>query len=146
MSGTVEAGKHDEYTLHIYPRGGYGLCKFKLEFWTEENQMDLFMLFVEIDYLELAVNDNNNTPVSLWAYPNPASPNSTITISYTLSEKNMGQQLSIKNILGATVMNIPLNAFENTVSIDASSLKSGIYFYGIENNNHLSLVKKLIIK
>jgi len=146
IEGTIEANKHDDYALHILPKGNFGLCKFKLEFWTEENQTDKFTLYVEIDLINVGVHENSPATVSLSAFPNPAFAHSKINISYTLADRNEGQRLVIRNIAGAAVMSVPLNTCENNLSIDASSLKSGVYFYAIENNNHISIAKKLIIK
>jgi hypothetical protein len=146
ISGQIEPSQHDDYELHIYPDGHFGLSKFKLEFWTKEDQTDMFTLYVEINLPDVGVKENKNATASLLAYPNPASAHSNINISYTLADKNDGQRLVIKNILGATVMNIPLNPYDNNISIDASTLKPGAYFYAIENKNQISIAKKLIIK
>jgi len=139
-------GDHEPYALHLAPKGNLGLSKFKLEFWTEPDKTDKMTLYVEIDMTPLGVKGSNNASVSLSASPNPAPANSKINIAYTLADKNDNHNLVIRNIMGAVVMNIPLSPGENKTSIDASNLKSGVYFYTLENKNHISIAKKLIVK
>jgi len=145
ISGTIEEKKHDDYALHLRPNGGFGMCKFKLEFWTEENKADIFTLYVEINILGVGVKENKHGNSSLSAFPNPAPAHSNININYALAEKSQNNRLIIRNILGCEVMNIPLNPHQNSISLDISPLVSGVYFYAIENKNHISIVKKLII-
>ena len=136
---TVEESEH--FSLHLKPNGKFGFCKFKLDFTAAGQSMTLY---VEIEVKSLSVKEN--TTVLLSAYPNPVSANSTVNISYTLADKNSNQNLVIRNIMGAVVMNMPLNPYNNVVSIETSILKSGVYFYTIENNNQISAAKKLIVK
>jgi hypothetical protein len=148
VDGEILPSGNDEYALHIQDTvGKFGLCAFKLEFWTKEDKTDMFTLYVEIDLLgEQGVKENSATTALLSAFPNPASQNSKINIDYTLAAQNDNQRLVIRNIVGATVMNIPLNPYENSIAIDASVLKAGIYFYAIENKNQIVVAKKLVVR
>jgi len=137
--------EYEIYSLHLIPNGKFGLCQFKLEFWTEENQADKITLNVEMDMQNLGVTKNTIPNLSLSAYPNPSFVNSTINVAYTLADKSYSNKLVIKNILGTTVMTIPLNPYENLIAIDTSPLVSGVYFYAIENGNQISSAKKLIV-
>ena len=142
-------GEYESYDLHVLPDASYsyfGLSKFKLEFWSEKDESDKMTLFVEIDMQPLGVKGQKSENVSLTAFPNPAPANSKVSISYTLADKNDKNCLVIRNIMGAMIMNIPLNAYENNIIIDVSDLKSGVYFYAIENKSHISIAKKLIVK
>jgi hypothetical protein len=132
----------EPYSIHLRPNDKFGLSSFKLEFLADDEKMTLY---VDIDMTKIGVKEQNLAKASLSAYPNPASANTPINISYTLADKN-DSRLVIRNILGAAVINIPLNPNETTVAIDASSLKSGVYFYAIENRNQISVAKKLIVK
>jgi len=132
------------YSLHIKPHNNFGLCKFKLDFWTTEDKTDIMTLNVEMDVKELGIKETPNT-ASLSAYPNPAPANSTISVSYSL-DNNETHNLVIRNLLGAEVMVLPLNPYENKVSVDISTLKQGAYFYAIENKNQMVIAKKLIVK
>jgi len=131
------------YELHLKPQGNLGLSRFKLEFTTEGETITLHLI---VDMCGIGVKERNNATVSLSAFPNPASANSKINVAYTLADMSNSHRLVVRNILGAEVMNIPLNPYENTTSIDASALKPGAYFYAIENKNQISIAKKLIVK
>jgi len=131
------------YAFHLKPQDNFGVSTFKFEFMTEG---ELITLHLIIEMCGLGVKEHNNATVSLSAFPNPASVNSKINVSYTLADNSNTHRLVVRNILGAEVMNIPLNPYENTTSIDASVLKSGTYFYAIENKNQISITRKLILK
>jgi len=133
----------ESYELHLKPQGNLGLSTFKLEFTADDETITLHLI---IDMCGLGVKERNNANVSLSAFPNPAPVNSKVNVSYTLADKSNSHHLVVRNILGATVINILLNPYENTTSIDASALKPGVYFYAIENKNQISIAKKLIVK
>jgi len=144
ISWPLDAGRGENYEFHFWPNGKTGFNKFKFEFWTKEDKSDLFTLHLEITILPGNSIKERNEQITLSAYPNPASLNSNITVSYSVD--NAGNNLVIRNILGAIVMSMPLNPYENTISIDATNLKAGIYFYAIENKSRIVAAKKLIIK
>jgi len=139
-------GDHEPYALHLAPNDNIGLNMFKLEFWTKPDKTDKMTLYVEIDVTRIGVMELNHANVSLSAFPNPAPVNSRVSISYTLADKNSGNNLIIRNIMGAEVMSMPLNPGKNSASIDISPLVPGVYFYTIENKSHISIVRKLIVK
>jgi hypothetical protein len=138
----IPVGETDLYMFHLKTNGFFGLCTFTFEFAVDT---DLIKIYANINMTPVGVKEQKNANVLLSAFPNPASVNSNVTISYTLAENN-DNRLVIKNILGADIINIPLNAQEKSVSIDISSLKAGVYFYAIENRNKISIAKKLIVK
>jgi len=131
------------YAFKLATNGNFGLSRFKFEFITNGQTITLYAI---IDMCQVGVKEQNNATASLSAYPNPAPANSKINVSYTLADKNENHHLVIRNILGAVVINTPLNPYENNISIDVSTLKSGLYFYAIENRSHIYTAKKLIIK
>lgn len=130
-----------EDTLIVIPL--YGLCQFKLEFTAGDEKITLYW---NINVKPLGVKELNSNNVSLSVYPNPAPANSTINVSYTVSNYNEKQNLVIRNILGSEVLRMQLNPYENKTSVDISTLKQGVYFYAIENKNQIIIAKKLIIK
>ena len=133
------------FTLHLdtLVKEKFGRYYVKLEFWTAEDQADKITLYVDTEMVPLGVKEASTTNVSLSAYPNPAPSNSIINVSYSISNNN---SLIIRNLLGADVLNMPLNPHENKISIDVSTLKQGVYFYAIENKNQILIAKKLIVK
>jgi len=143
-------GKSSEtFQLKLKPDECYcyfGMSQFTLEFWSETDKSDILTLFVEIEMQPLSVKENPKERISLSAYPNPVSENSTLNISYTLPEKSINNYLVIKNIVGVNVMRMPLQPHQNKISIETTNFPSGVYFYAIESNYQVSIAKKLIIK
>jgi hypothetical protein len=80
----------------------------------------------------------NSTAINI--YPNPASTGITIS-GYELSGYS---QIQIKDLLGNEVITEKLEIKSPLVQVDISSLKEGIYFISV-NNNQESCTKKLFI-
>jgi hypothetical protein len=146
IGATIDADLSVPFEIKLFPNGYYGLNKFRFEFWSEEDQSDKITLYVDIDMTQVEINELNNSSVSFSAFPNPVSANSMINVSYTLTERSADYYLIIRNLFGAQVLNIPISCGENFISVDISTLVSGIYFYSIENKNLISVSKKLIVK
>jgi hypothetical protein len=133
----------EPYSLHLKPNGNIGQCKFQIDFTAESQSITLY---IEIDMLPLGAKENNNDNVFLNAYPNPVSVGLKVNVSYFIEDYHKIQNLVIRNIIGTEVIRMPLNPFDNIITFDTSSLKAGIYFYAIENNNQIYFSKKLIVK
>ena len=84
-------------------------------------------------------------------YPNPFNPSTTINFSLAVDSK---VSLKIFDVLGqevATLLNGQLAAGNQTVSFDASSLNSGVYFYridasGVDGQKFYSTKKMILTK
>jgi len=144
----IESNASVIYSLHLRVKDiingslHYGLCKFQLDFMAEGEKMTLF---VEIDMPKLGVNDHNYANWSL-VYPNPVSANSFINVAYLISDNTENLNLIIRNIMGAEVLNMPLDPCNSKAAVDISTLTVGTYFYAIENKNQILITKKLIVK
>jgi hypothetical protein len=79
-------------------------------------------------------------------YPNPFNPATTITYAVP---QNSFISLRVVDILGnevQTLVNETKSAGTYTVSFDATSVPSGVYFYTLEAGNFVSSKKMLLIK
>ena len=79
-------------------------------------------------------------------YPNPFNP--TTTISFLLPQSG-NVVLKVVNMLGqevATLVNEKRDAGSHTVTFDASSLTSGVYFYTLASRDFVAARKMLLIK
>jgi len=146
LSGTIESDSVSDFALHLMPQKCTGLAQFKLDFWTKEDQTDIFSLFVNIEVRALGVKEQGAINKLLATYPNPASTNSNINFSYTIPDNGENSRLVIRNLMGAVVYSAPLSPYENSLVVDASSFVSGVYFYAIENKNRIIVAKKLVIR
>ena len=95
------------------------------------------------------VNNNNNVPkvYSLnQNYPNPFNPSTQISFGLP---KSGNVKLVVFDILGREVKTL-VNEFQtagtHSITFDASSLSSGIYFYSITANDFTATKKMLLIK
>jgi hypothetical protein len=96
-----------------------------------------------------AVKDENSSPVAFnleQNYPNPFNPSTKIVYSIP---KSSNVTLKIFNILGQqvkTLVNETQSQGTYTVTFNASSLPSGIYFYSIEAGNYTEVKKMILLK
>ncbi|CAN5536917.1 hypothetical protein BH10BAC5_BH10BAC5_05580 [soil metagenome] len=99
---------------------------------------------VSINTLSSSVPDNFHLYQN---YPNPFNP-STI-IRFTVPVNNSDVKLSIYDILGKnikTLIDKNLNTGTYEVSLDASELSGGIYFYSLRSGNYFEIKKMMLIK
>jgi hypothetical protein len=85
-------------------------------------------------------NISNNTEIVL--FPNPS--NGQMQLNYTLEKAQQGE-LQITDMLGKKVSSYKLTEGENTLSINETELKCGIYLYRVVINNELVKADKLSI-
>ena len=107
------------------------------------NQSAFFRDSTQYYYTDVTgISENDLLENNIYVLPNPAR--ETINIKST-SPLNDKFHLSLVDLAGRILLkdNLSLNSADNFYSIDASILKSGIYFLELTNNNH-SLVKKII--
>lgn len=76
------------------------------------------------------------------AYPNPAS---DVTNFYVNVEKSKNAQLKFFNMLGAQVKEIDVNNAKNSVKVNVSDLKAGIYFYSLWVDGKSTTTGKLMV-
>ena len=90
---------------------------------------------VNIEELELGSTIN--------VYPNPAI--DWINISYVLTEQDRGARFVLRNMLGATKLNMELYGSSGKIKIPSGDLSKGVYFYSLIVDDNISETKKLII-
>ena len=79
-------------------------------------------------------------------YPNPFNP--TTHIRFNIAERASTKQ-TIFNVMGeegATLVNGVMQAGGHTVSWNASSMPTGVYFYQLESANFSQTKKLLLVK
>lgn len=76
--------------------------------------------------------------------PNPFQ--GETTIDYTIPSEMTNARLVIYDLNGKALSNFALAAGNGQVSISASELTSGVYFYTIENNSQTLARQKMVVK
>lgn len=92
---------------------------------------------------------SKNSPLSLTLqqnFPNPFNP--TTTISFSLPQRST-VRLVLMNVLGQAVKEIATGDFaagSHRITLDASGLASGIYFYRLEAGTFVNVKKLILLK
>jgi hypothetical protein len=93
----------------------------------------------------VGVNENNKSIVTVSeAFPNPAS--NQVRFNFNLNNQHGQAKISIRNILGACIAELPIQNNETNVMYNTSNLIDGIYFYSLVIDDKTYSSKKLIIK
>jgi len=96
------------------------------------------------DLLSILSTEELSENVSVNIYPNPVADNMTIQLS---SNANFNTQISIKDILGKTVVSRTqlIKTGNNTINIDANTLRSGVYLVNISSGDS-QITKKIVVR
>ena len=98
---------------------------------------------------EVTDNNGNSTPYTFSLsqnYPNPFNP--VTMISYSIPQKGLVtvKVFDVTGRLVRTLVNETMEAGNNSVMFDASSLSSGVYFYNIESGSFTDTKKMILVK
>ena len=101
---------------------------------------DFWVVKLSTDNTDIQTVSNKTSAVSI--YPNPV--NNTASVNIT-AQQSVEAQITIVSITGQTVstQNVSLNAGQNTISINTSSLEKGTYILRLTQNQQVT-VKRFI--
>ncbi|MEI8137631.1 MAG: T9SS type A sorting domain-containing protein, partial [Bacteroidota bacterium] len=88
------------------------------------------------------VKENNLSKMDINIYPNPST--GIVNIDFLNSSQNLNYKLQITNTLGQEVYQTNLNNTKSTINVQ--TLKSGIYFLNIKQNDNVLSAKKIIVE
>lgn len=132
---------HGDYTHNAIE----GVSKVRFTFFTEGNRNDSISFLIKYTVGHLGIDANAKAGASISnVYPNPAT--SASFVDYKLPKSVTGASLRVNNLLGVTVMEIPLDRNEGKATINVSNLKEGIYFYSLIVNNSATHTRKFVVK
>jgi hypothetical protein len=109
---------------------------------TPPTQNNRSTILAESDVILSNLENETSLEKTISVFPNPTE--SSITISLEESISNKGE-LYVYDILGSTVLNIPLQIKERSFNVDMSNLTSGVYFVHLHIDGS-SVTKKIIKK
>lgn len=134
----------DEFFGDYEPREIPGKSTIRYCWWDENNPTDSVSVTVEFNASPAAIGEGieGETFVSK-VYPNPAT--ERVTFSYSLPQNTASAGIMISNLLGAKVMEVPLNGLEGDLTVNVSDLKKGVYFYNLIADGKRIDTRKLII-
>ena len=115
---------------------------FKITIYDTANTDTRAYFFVKVYNKNAAGIADVHNNVYVAAYPNPTY--GQARIDYISNDGN--GKLVVYNLSGVCVREMSLNAGQGSVSIDLSGLPSGVYVYGIKNDQNGTTMKKLVVK
>jgi membrane-bound inhibitor of C-type lysozyme len=142
---TIPANTVDtSFSADYNPAHDIGVSRITYVFFNTDNPSDSVSLNVNYS-TTVGVNENNKSNAYISeAYPNPAS--NQVRFSCNLNTKAGQAKISIRNILGASIAELPLSNNDANVIFNTTDLKDGIYFYSLVIDGKILSSKKLIIK
>ncbi len=147
-SSPLAPGDSAVFSVHVFALVNSGTGNLTIEVGDANNPLDTISYNLTASAGPSAVG-RSNQPVKydlLQNYPNPFNP--ATTISYAIPHRS-DVSLKVYNITGqeiAVLVNGVKDAGEYSVSFNAESLSSGIYFYKITAGQFTSVRKMILIK
>lgn len=138
---TINAGSYsDAFYGDLVPNGQSGTAIIKYTFFDVNNANDSVQLtaIFNINPTGIASNESKN---NFQLYPNPA--NDIIRVKYNF---DTNADLIIYDITGKMVRRESLTAGQSDYTLSIADLKTGVYFYSLNNGKEIVSMKKLIKK
>jgi len=134
-----------DFSAHYEMGESTGISVIKYTFVNLDNSDEFVSIVVSFDSSLSGVDENILQKVALSdIYPNPAT--NFVNIDYSFPTEVTNADVRIVNILGSVVKEQNINTQNNTLQLDISNMKSGIYFYSVLINNEVYNTKRLIIR
>ncbi|MCQ2287180.1 MAG: T9SS type A sorting domain-containing protein [Bacteroidales bacterium] len=142
MAPGEEVQSRDENGFHInFIPDALGTSLVKFRFQNNDDASDVFPFYVQ--FTSATGVQQYAAEKGLSVYPNPAT--SSVTIEYD-ANMAVNTNVVIKNITGAVVYKHNASTTGKSY-VNISNMKSGIYFYGLQDaNGRMLCTKKLLVK
>ena len=122
-----------------------GISTITYVFFDDNNHDDSVAVTVQWNGGWAGISDELLDKVSFSdAYPNPAS--TLAHINYDLPSGMENSSVIVTNLLGAKVMEFPVNDLQGRLEIPVFDLLDGVYFYTLKSHNEIAITKKLIVR
>lgn len=142
---TINAGEtYDKFDLlYTYENTNPSIIKVNFLDTTASNILQFFTVNYK-DNLSLPTMGKVR-PLSLSAYPNPATNYSII--KYSVPTKYNNAKVVIRNMLGSVVKTINVKGgTTGKINLNTTDLNNGVYFYSIIADGYVLSAKKLVVK
>jgi len=143
---TIPAGTTNslDFSGHYQPYDVSGISTIRYTFFSRLDANDSTCVNVNFAAYPLGLNETNaGNPSISSPYPNPA--NNQVTFNYSLPAGTHGS-LILRNILGETVTKTDLPGIAGKITLSATDLTEGIYFYSLMQDREVILTKKMVVK
>jgi len=143
----LEAGQisgKDDFYVEYFPQNFSGVSTIAYEVFDAENPDDKVTVTVNFNIVPTGIGLHKQL-AKLNAYPNPVS-GSILNISYTIPNQVVNSKISLYNILGIKVIEMPIYELSSIMEVNISKLPKGVYFYSLEADSKNILTKKVIVR
>ena len=150
ISVTVPKAKWDSTFIAHYsyenPTGvfNHGTSKIRYTFFDTQNPSNTVTVTVNYVVGTAGIPEANANRLISRPFPNPA--NSTASFTYEVPSSSVSASLSVRNLIGIEVKNIPLNTGSGKAVVNTADLPSGIYLYSLLINDRVSFTNKLVVR
>ncbi len=144
---TIGAGQtttSSDFYVEFYPQGNSGNAKISYEVFNISDEDDKASITINFSIQEGTGITPQTLVPSIFAYPNPVESN-VLNISYSRNILNSDAKITVKNIVGVTLLERKIQQENGNVSFDVSSLANGIYLYSVEQDGKILATKKLLV-
>ncbi|MCB2196888.1 MAG: T9SS type A sorting domain-containing protein [Bacteroidetes bacterium] len=127
---TVNAGDTiKDFHSTLTPNGNTGITEIMYTFFINKNDSDSASVTITYDILTTSIQELSTIKESIKAYPNPVR--NTLHITYDrINASNCS--LEVYDLVGKKVKSIKTSNNDNTLEIDVSDFKPGIYIWSFE--------------
>lgn len=133
-----------EFSGDYKANGNEGISIIRYRFFDMNAVSDSICFYAKFDASAIGIKETvNNVEVSD-AYPNPA--NSYTYIAYKSLSDNNSAKIIVSNLLGQTVISIPVTDKAGKIKIETARLENGIYFYSFSVKDRVIYTKKLVVR
>ncbi|MCC7302633.1 MAG: T9SS type A sorting domain-containing protein [Bacteroidia bacterium] len=136
----TNGGTYTLGTVDYQPQGQLGMSVIRYVIYDFQNPNDSAWFIINWNITPASVEEEMSGSI-LPAFPNPALTHTTI--NYELQGRN--GYLNICNMLGEIVKVIPVSSGKNSVTLDVTELKSGIYFYSLVAEHKILATRKFTV-
>lgn len=144
---SMAPGDPVDLSYDFNPNNATGVTQVRYVLINQSNLADSAWFIVTYNVSNSAtgvVNTTVSKPSVSNPMPNPAS--SVFSMNYKLGSASMNTaKFVVYNMLGAVVLESPVNETEGAVKMDVSSLEQGIYFCTLESDGKAVATRRLVV-
>lgn len=133
-----------EFSGDYKANGNEGISIIRYRFFDMNAVSDSICFYAKFNATAIGIKESLNTIEVSDAYPNPA--NSYTYIAYKSLNDNNSAKITVSNLLGQTVISIPVTDKTGKIKIETAHLDNGIYFYSFSVQDSEVYTKKLVVR
>ena len=141
-----QVSTEDDFYVDYEPNGQEGTTILKFEFYSE-NEDDFDTVEITLVFTTEQTTGIAGAGQAAWTLSNPApNPARDFTrFNFELPMNTRSASLVIRTITGSLVKEIPLDPASNSLRIDTSSFRNGIFLYSLVLDDRVVVTQKFVV-